>query len=402
MPARNATVVRGSREPVPAFTGSLAVPAHASFLAAWLAASAMISAFGCLASAADKDEKLFDTLTRHEWGVTQPGQFGFTETLTLRRDGTYLWWRHSDYQERNDKGTWSVVADQEDAGLLRLSASGETRVRIDGDKLRLTQRTLPRSKLITYTDKEKMLRAGDVKPLPPSEAFLRLTSTVWVATSPFDNYRLPERVEFLKSGRYVASYRGGTCRHEGSWGLFTERGKILFDNDPDKNDCDKRGGTAGFSNYELTFADEIALLGGAPYAPEAKRPKGTVFFFDRYGNTVRTRGEFPGELRKGKSVRIDFRHESASGSSFILHSIEVGLQKHRTVKGGGVADGEPQWLVKHDLSKVAVTKDKPLHHSLDVTPPFAGEVMLLIRLKYEDIYQKYEGYQIYFTTVLEK
>jgi hypothetical protein len=261
---------------------------------------------------------------------------------------------------------------------------------------------LSRGKHMMQTDKEKMLRAGDVKPLPPSEAFQRLTSTVWVATSPFDNYRLPERVEFLKSGRYVASYRGGTCRHEGSWGLYTQRGKILFDNDPDKNDCDQRGGTAGFSNYELTFVDEIALLGGSPYAPVAKRPKGTVFYFDRYGNTVRTRGEFPGGLRKDKSVRIDFRHESASGSSFTLDSIEVGFQKHRMVQGGAVADGEPQWLVKHDLMKVAVTQDKPLHHSLDVTPPFAGGVMLLIRLKYEDTSQKYEGYQIYFTTVQEK
>ena len=50
----------------------------------------------------------YDALTAHHWRGGSRGPYGHTESLVLRRDGTYHWRSVSDYVERDDQGRWSL------------------------------------------------------------------------------------------------------------------------------------------------------------------------------------------------------------------------------------------------------------------------------------------------------
>src|SRR4029453_15681939 len=291
--------------------------------------AAILAATGCQASGAtDEEAKLFENLRSHEWTAAGPGAEGFKEFLRIRRDRTYHWQRQSDYLERDDRGTWSVIAEKDSTGLLRLSDCTETRCHVDvkGNKLWLGWRALTRGKPITYAAGEINLGVGDLKAVEPSESFKRLTSTAWVKTNRFDDYRLADRIEFQSDGRYTASYRNGACSHGGSWGLFHKSDGRKPDRATDLEyaadykKCDLRGGRGGGVGYRLTFVDDLLLL-GAPYAPASNQPKRNVFIFDRYGESVRTRGEFDGDFLAGRSTRVDLLHESATGAEFQLLSL---------------------------------------------------------------------------------
>jgi hypothetical protein len=171
-----------------------------------------------------------------------------------------------------------------------------------------------------------------------------------------------------------------------------------LDSHADDNECDQRGGAGGLTHYYLRFVGDLLLLGDG-YAPADKKPKKNIFFFDRYGNSIQTRGEFAGRFVVGEPLQIDFTHTSDDGSDYELVSFAIGMQQYKLFKGGFTGEGDTIWLVEKDLAGVKVTPDKPYSHRVEFKPPAAGEMGLLIRFKYANKWQPYDAYQSYLVTV---
>jgi hypothetical protein len=354
----------------------------------------------CPALAAEPSaDDIFNQLTSREW-VAETKSKGVSAHTVVRfeRNGTYSWYSSSDYVHRNDKGQWSFEY-KEGVGVLRLSASGDLPFRID--KGQLLARWLPskRGDKIEYGADDLTLMAKDLKPVQPTKEGQRLTKQAWVKINPFNDYGSPQQIEFMANQRYLATYRDGACTHGGTWSLLKEsNGRWDLDSHADDNECDQRGGSAGLSHYYLSFAGDILLLGDG-YAPADKKPKNSLFFFDRYGNSIQTRGEFAGDFVAGKPLQIDFTHTSADDSDYELVSFAVGLQKYKLGKGSYSTEGDAHWLVEKDLAKAKVTSSEPYSHRVEFKPPAAGEMGFLIRFKYANKWQPYDAQQSYLVTV---
>jgi hypothetical protein len=252
----------------------------------------------------------FDALTSHVWGAVERGPYGFTETLKFERGGQYHWFRMSDYVERDGKGAWRIDALDKSSGVIRLYGPGDLPFQIEGDKLWLGHSQLTRGDPIKFTDEQRRNTVRDLSQPEPMEMTKRFAATAWVKTNPFDDYRCPERIEFDLNGRYMAIYRGGTCRNGGLWGLMRGsrgdgRSWYTFVGRADPNECGFGGATAVIAGHRIQFADNLLLLDQS-YAPAAERPANNVFVFDRYGDSVQTRGEFAGALVKDRPLRIEF------------------------------------------------------------------------------------------------
>jgi hypothetical protein len=214
---------------------------------------------------------------------------------------------------------------------------------------------------------------------------------------------VPERLEFTLDGGFTAVYRDGACKHGGAWGVAMERDRVKLVTRWDENECDLRGKSSGGATEDyIHFLDDLLLLRDL-YAPADKKPDASVFVFDRYGNSVRTRGEFRGPLTKGKPIRLELTHASASGSTYVLKSVEIGFQKYKLFPGGFTAEGEIEWVLNKDLAGRSAAHDAPYKHTVEFTPPLAGEhVGFSVRLKYQDIYQPYDGHATFIARVAEE
>ncbi|MFN0019453.1 MAG: hypothetical protein ACKVP0_14400 [Pirellulaceae bacterium] len=367
----------------------------------FLLAAIFLGISSCSLSLADDDSRVFDDLTAHVWLRGEPGQFGFAESIRLRRGGEYHWQRRSDIIERDDQGRWALVVGKKDHSLLRLSKSAEAPLRIEKDKLFLGSIAFERGEKIVYDEAERKLGLADLKPVEASENFQKLTRTAWVKTNPFDDYREPQKIEFDASGGFLASYRGDECRTKGIWQLIVEGEFTRFIARTEENSCDLRGGSAMLPSDRLRFVDDLMLL-GAPYAPLDKKPKRNVFIFDRYGNSVRTRGEFDGSFTKGRAVRIDLTHEGGPIKEYKLVSLDIGFQKCEIGKSGIKPIGKMEAVLHKDLAETIVTWAKPHRQTVEFTPPLAGRVIFQIQLKYQNFSQPFEAPQKYVMQVQEK
>ncbi len=358
-------------------------------------------------NAAEFEAALFDRLAAHVWDNNVSGAFGHNERLSLRRDGTYHWKRRSDVTERDQSGAWNFVVSGKTTGVVRLSATGDLPFAFVDEKLCVVGIRFVRGEPMAYTEKEKKITASDLKPVPARETTLRLAATAWVKTNSFEDYRLPDRLEFSADGRYTAQYRGGACRHGGLWGLEFERngradpGRVDFFTWADEHSCDLRpSGAKGVSVYPLTFSGDLLLIAES-YAPVDKKPTNNIFIFDRYYNSMRTRGEYAGKLTAGQPTKIEFAHESASGDDYDLKSLEIEFPKQTIGEHGPQVQGELKWVLRKDLSGRKAKRDAPYRHTVEVTPPFAGPGWFYIRPIYADWSQSYDGYQSYGVTIAE-
>lgn len=372
----------------------------AGLVAAWLVFGP-VSVKQLFAWQSDTVERLLTRLTSHAWDNNAPGALGHTEKLLLRRDGSYRWKRDSDYTERDQAGSWNLVAHGPTAGLLRLAETGDVPFRFEGEQLRTAISAFSRGDAIAYDERQRKLTAADLPKVAAGPWFTKVASTAWVKTNSFDDFRLADRLEFSADGRYRASYRGGQCVSRGLWGLEYQRHEtIQFISLHDDNECDQRGGSAGLTHDQLNFAGELLLL-GASYAPEDHRPSKNVFVFDRYGRTLQTRGEYSGTLRSGRAVVIEITHASASGETLQMNSLEIGFQKSRIVPRGGEADGPVRWVLRKDLAGKSVGPGATLRYTVEVTPPFAGDAAFVIVPRFANASQTFDAAQSYQTTIGE-
>jgi len=353
-------------------------------------------------------DDLFRAITSHQWDASTPGAFGSTHLLTLRKDGTYTWTRETDVSERNDAGAWNFGLNGKFTGQLNLTKSGDVSFSFttgepskdSDDKFRVGGITFRRGKKIDYNDAESKLTVEDLLPVERREMTKRLASTAWVKANPFNNFYLPDRIELKENGTFSASFRDKACTATGIWGVLVENGKLQLESTTDPNDCDSRGGTAGLQHRDITFVGEYLQLGAA-YAPEATKPKSSVFFFDQFGNSVQTRGEFSGKIEHDSPLEITFTHTSADGSPYALESIAIGWQSRAIVPGD---DRIPAmiWGETIDLSGKMVTHGKPFSQKITTKPSFAGSGMMTIRFHYKSVRQPYHTDVNMFLNVLPK
>jgi hypothetical protein len=351
--------------------------------------------------AGEDDSEVFNNLTSHEWRRSE-GPFGFgyssRESLRLRRNGEYIWEKTSDYTERADKGLWNLETGKEGRGLLRLSKSTEAPFRIEKDRLLLGILAFERGEKTAYDAKERKSGSADMKPVKSSESFQKLTRAVWVKTSPFDDHRLPQRIEFDPGCRFSAAYRDGACQVTGNWQLLVQRNYTDLFSMNEKNDC-------GYSNLtvgdRLAFADDLLLL-RATYAPQDKLPKRNIFFFDRYGNSVRTRGEFEGKFTNGRPIHLGLTHESMDWKGFTLISLDIEMQKCEIIKGVPMPLGKMQPLVHKNLDGISIGEKTPHRHEVEFTPPSQGDAIFQIQLQYKNASQRFDAPQAYIVHVHEK
>jgi hypothetical protein len=337
---------------------------------------------------------VFETLTRTVWAHLPPQRHALLAesqtTIQFRRDGRYRWFCHSDYPEKNTSGPWSMVLADAHSGVLHLGEGGSVWFEIKGERLVLGGMTLDPGEPITYTEAEAAREASDLPDVPPSDDFQRLVSTPWKKTNRFEEYRIPDRVEFRANGRYSASYRSGACAHEGRWSLIDTTGRRLLTTTSEENACDQRGYSAGLVGVDPYWIGDLLVLETC-YLPAAMTTDAQTFVFDGYSDSLRTLGAYRGQLMQGRLSAIELTHTNLKSSQRQLQSLTITFQRGKIVPRGGVSIGEPLVVVRHDFKGLPLASGESHVQQVRLTPPFAGMVWFTIELAYRDVTQTYNS-----------
>jgi hypothetical protein len=184
-------------------------------------------------------DALFAQLTATTWCSAIPdaprGATPARTHYTLRRDGTDEWGRYSDAPEDSGAGQWNFEKTTPGGGVLLLDSGDVLRFALLRDgTLRLAAQ--PLNACQPQPDVDAPLSAGALPVVHPTALYERLTAHPWRKASDDIPYPTPTRVEFRRTGEYLAMFGDGNCSSLGFWSL---RGDELTLEQPD-GDCDPR------------------------------------------------------------------------------------------------------------------------------------------------------------------
>ncbi|WP_224368720.1 hypothetical protein [Hyalangium versicolor] len=194
--------------------------------------------------------------------------------------------------------SWDVRATNDSSGIIATEEGNLMPFELQGEEqLSLAGRLYRRSGQPLDGAEPARPRDTHVSPLGILRGYEQLVSTRWVKVNPFDLDTQPDSITFLPEGRFKASYRQGSCLHEGLLHVESQKFFVEWGNNP----CALGPRPASrfvSEEYPAWFLGELLFLKDA-YRPEkAPAAPPQVLVGDlKWGLFLK--GQFSTELRRG-------------------------------------------------------------------------------------------------------
>jgi len=249
-------------------------------------------------------EKIFDTLTANSWTSLPLSQGHPDHSVScFRADGTYSYDFFTDYQVPTKTGKWNLQFLQRQWYLCQDDGRRVTIALNDDGSI-----TPHYGKLYQHEPlaRQPGQTAETLLPLqlqPEVQEIVRgLTGQTWKRANDLDLRMEPTLVRFRPDWTYVATYRGGECKSEGTWYATT---KEIIATSP-KSRCDDRPGTGGDALTAKIIDDRQILVNWDLYVPENEPvPRGIIWSLSGFEPVVNIRVEYDMPIRRGVQVRFD-------------------------------------------------------------------------------------------------
>jgi hypothetical protein len=278
--------------------------------------------------------------------------------------------------------SWDMRASSERSGIIATEEGDFMPFELKSDDQLLLAGRLYRRSEETLEGVEKLpLRKKHVSPLGILMGHERLLRTPWTKVNPFDGDVVPSSITFLPEGRAKASYRGGSCVHEGTFTVKSKRLFIEWGNNPCADEA-RRPARSVTAEYPEWFRGELLMLDDA-YRPEsgaAMPPEALVGF---RGMSSVLKGQFSQEPRKGVPLELRLTFES----QFPLAQLEPG-ELWIWLRQAPSKEGEPrprreQVLFSKDLRSMSLEQlGRQYAERVTVTPEFSGPAELEFELMF--------------------
>jgi hypothetical protein len=322
-------------------------------------------------------DQVFDRLTRCRWVNLEllVPIFPTGESYRFRRDGTYSYFRVSDYVEADDRGIWDFEPQTPGGGTIYL---------VSGDALRfslLADGTLLIRDLILSPPEDPPCTPDpddcsactwrDLPPVGPSDVVEILTARPWWKADDFNRRSMPDSLEIGGDGRYREVFRDGECVREGYWSLYG-RGLIL---EIRGKTCDLRHPLEvdwpTFDGFGVLKEDRALRLN--PYHEEyiqGDRPPAEGLFAveiasTKLGQLAFLRGEYLRPLARGMT---EFRFALEAGATSELPAMRLRIAKRglKRTPEGLVYDVEEVLLAEMDLPHLAAGESYEFTQEMDL------------------------------------
>jgi hypothetical protein len=350
------------------------------------------------------DHAVFAALTAVEWDNNCVGGGGLPPTCTqiqLGADGHFKWQAVSDVVERDQSGGWNFSARSDHDGIVCLQTGAVLAFSIEAYGIWLGQLGLSPGPALTATGSRGALPTVISDPLYPQLA------RAWTKANRFDLYRVAQDITLARDGTYVASYRDGACTATGTWSVDLETRTTgptpIWWTRADANTCDilNGGKTAELEDNGGTplVEDSRLVLYDQTYREVGATDTRSWFSFDSYTGSVRTSGTLDSELSVSSPTTFDLVFDNRSDTAKTLTSFAIRATPVALTTGGYQPAGATVDLAVADLGGESLATLSWTSHSLNVSPPTAGDVELALELDYADATQMYTGRTSYIVTI---
>jgi len=249
-------------------------------------------------------ETIFDTLTANSW-ASLPLSKGHPDhsVSTFQADGTYSYEYFTDHIVPATKGKWNLQFLQGQWYLCQDNGKRRTITVNEDGSITLHHGKLYPHKPLQRQEGQTAVTLPTLQLMPKvQEIVQRMTGQTWKRANDIDLRREPTLVRFQPDWTYVATYRNGECKSEGTWYATTDE---IIAVSP-KGHCDDRHGTGGDSLTAEVIDDRKILVNRDLYVPEDEPvPRGIIWGLLGFEPVVSIRAEYEMPIRVGKSVRFD-------------------------------------------------------------------------------------------------
>ena len=221
------------------------------------------------------------------------------------------------------------------------------------------------------------------------EIYYKLIKNPWKKTNDLDLGTTPDLLIFKNNSKLVASYRNSQCTEQGSWGSTENSVSISY-----PLDCDVRGShpvTASDDGYFESEADLLVFYGASYYNASLNLGK-KVIIFDSYGNTIKVKGEFSGDLKKNDQTTIDFSFQNVSEldkelGEFVVKLFTCGPPEPNT----GCSNAKQYFIITKNYTGILLHSTELYYDKVTITPTTSGDNYLEFSLNFKDKNQPYQG-----------
>ncbi|WP_224249744.1 hypothetical protein [Hyalangium gracile] len=284
--------------------------------------------------------------------------------------------RHDSYAK-----SWDVRASSDTSGVIATEEGNLMPFELQGaDQMLLAGRPFRRAEEPLEGAEKAPLRKTHVAPLPILRGYEQLVSTPWLKVNPFDLDTQPESITFLPEGRFKASYRQGSCVHEGPLKVEAKKFFIEWGTNPCTGGAQRppRFVSDDHPNWflgEWLFLEDLYRPEKAPASPPMALvgdPKWGLFL----------KGQLSAELRKGVPNELVLSLLSTrSQGNLQLGELWVWLREAPS-QGGEPRPRKEQVLFSKNLNAQPADKVvQELSERATFTPEFSGPAELEFELQ---------------------
>jgi len=338
-------------------------------------------------------DEIFNFLTYNTWEdsgcLPSPSLYAATCTrLDFKKNGEYSWGAASDYVERSEGGKWNFVLNSPNSGLFYFDNGSILPFKKTNNDLLFRYDIFMPSNEINYSSVELKLNRNSLPKTIPSDMYFKLIQNPWKKTNDFDLNMSPDLIIFKDNGRFFASYRNNQCSHEGTWGVD---GRTLI-SISDPNDCDLRGHSSiiAASNEKPTFENDVMVFFQDSYYNQESEIEKKMFTFDRYGKSIKVKGEYSGNFKTNNPTTIDLTFQNVGSldkelGEFTIKLLTCGPPQPNT----GCSDTKEDLVITKNYTGILLHTTEIHHDSVTIIPKTEGDNFLKFSLKFEDERQPY-------------